>query len=59
MPRPPPPPPPPGCRLGDLAPDMVRLDAETEQITHAIRLAEYNAESPSPAPWTGTTPARP
>ena len=31
-------------RLGDLAPDMVRLDAETKQITHAIRLAAYNAE---------------
>jgi hypothetical protein len=31
-------------RLGDLAPDMVRLDAETKQITHAIRMAAYNAE---------------
>jgi hypothetical protein len=25
--------------LGGLAPDMVRLDAETKQITHAIRMA--------------------
>jgi transposase len=32
-------------RLGDLAPDMMRLDAETKQITHAIRMAAYNAES--------------
>ena len=32
-------------RLGDLAPDMVRLDAETKQITHAIRMAAYNAET--------------
>jgi hypothetical protein len=31
-------------RLGDLAPDMVRLDAETKQITHAIRMAAYNSE---------------
>ena len=31
--------------LGDLAPDMVRLDAETKQITHAIRMAAYNAET--------------
>jgi transposase len=31
-------------RLGELAPDMVRLDAETKQITHAIRMAAYNAE---------------
>jgi hypothetical protein len=31
--------------LGDLAPDMVRLDAETRQITHAIRMAAYNAET--------------
>ena len=33
------------ARLGDLAPDMVRLDAETKQITHAIRMAAYNAET--------------
>ena len=32
-------------RLGELAPDMVRLDAETKQITHAIRMAAYNAET--------------
>jgi transposase-like protein len=30
---------------GTLAPDMVRLDAETKQITHAIRMAAYNAET--------------
>jgi Transposase protein len=32
-------------RLGELTPDMVRLDAETKQITHAIRMAAYNAET--------------
>ena len=32
-------------RLGDLAPDMVPLDAETKQITHAIRMAACNAET--------------
>ena len=31
--------------LGDLAPDIVRLDAEIKQITHAIRMAAYNAET--------------
>ncbi|MGB6578435.1 MAG: putative transposase [Streptosporangiaceae bacterium] len=31
--------------LGELAPDMVRLDAETKQITHAIRMAACNAET--------------
>ena len=31
--------------LGTLAPDMVRLDAGTKQITHAIRMAAYNAET--------------
>ena len=31
--------------LGTLAPDMVRLDAETKQVTHAIRMAAYNAET--------------
>jgi hypothetical protein len=31
--------------LGELAPDMVCLDAETKQITHAIRMAAYNAET--------------
>ena len=32
-------------RLDQIAPDMVRLDAETKQITHAIRMAAYNTES--------------
>ncbi len=32
-------------RLGDLNPNMVRLDAEVKQITHAIRMAAYNAET--------------
>jgi transposase-like protein len=32
-------------RLGALAPDMVRLDAEVKQITHAIRMAAYNTET--------------
>jgi len=32
-------------RLGEIAPDMVRLEAETKQITHAIRMAAYNAET--------------
>ena len=31
--------------LGTHAPDMIRLDAETKQITHAIRMAAYNAET--------------
>jgi hypothetical protein len=31
--------------LGTLAPDMMRLEAETKQITHAIRMAAYNAET--------------
>jgi hypothetical protein len=31
--------------LGTLAPDMVRLDAEVKQITHAIRMAAFNAET--------------
>ena len=31
--------------LGTLAPDMARLDAETKQITHAIRMAACNAET--------------
>jgi hypothetical protein len=43
--------------LGTLAPDMVRLDAETKQITHAIRMAAYNTETSLPAPWQATTPA--
>jgi len=32
-------------RLGEIAPDMVRLEAETKQITHAIRMAAYNTET--------------
>jgi transposase-like protein len=32
-------------QLSDLAPDMMRLDAETKQITHAIRMAAYNTET--------------
>jgi hypothetical protein len=31
--------------LGDLSPDMVRLDAETRQITHATRMAAYNTQA--------------
>ena len=31
--------------LSALTPDMVRLDTETKQITHAIRMAAYNAET--------------
>ena len=37
---------------------MVRLEAEVKQITHAIRMAAYNAETaPGLAPWTAATPA--
>ena len=32
-------------RLGEIAPDMARLEAEVKQITHAIRMAAYNAET--------------
>jgi len=32
-------------RLGEIAPDMVRLEAEVEQITHAIRMAACNARN--------------
>jgi transposase-like protein len=32
-------------RLGDIAPDMVRLETEVKQITHAIRMAACNAET--------------
>jgi transposase-like protein len=32
-------------RLGQLAPDMVRLEAEVKQITHAIRMAAYNTQT--------------
>jgi hypothetical protein len=31
--------------LGTLSPDMVRLETEVKQITHAIRMAVYNAET--------------
>jgi Helix-turn-helix domain len=31
--------------LGTLAPDMMRLEAEVKQITHAIRMAAFNAET--------------
>ena len=30
---------------GALAPDMMRLEAEVKQITHAIRMAAFNAET--------------
>jgi hypothetical protein len=43
--------------LGTLSPDMARLDAETKQITHAIRMAVYTPRPPWPAPWQATTPA--
>jgi hypothetical protein len=32
-------------RLGEIAPDMARLEAEIKQITHAIRMAAFNAET--------------
>jgi transposase-like protein len=32
-------------RLGEIAPDMARLETEVKQITHAIRMAAYNAET--------------
>ena len=32
-------------RLGTLAPDMMRTETEVKQITHAIRMAAYNAET--------------
>jgi hypothetical protein len=32
-------------RLGDITPDMARLETEVKQITHAIRMAAYNAEA--------------
>jgi hypothetical protein len=45
--------------LGELTPGMVRLDAEVRQITHAIRMAAYNAETALARAWTGTTPGPP
>jgi hypothetical protein len=32
-------------RLGEITPDMVRLEAEAKQITHVIRMSAYNAET--------------
>jgi hypothetical protein len=32
-------------RLGEITPDMIRLEADVKQITHAIRMASYNAET--------------
>ena len=32
-------------RLGEIARDMVRMEAEVKQITHAIRMAAYNAQT--------------
>ena len=32
-------------RLDQIAPDMVRLEADVKQITHAIRMAAYNTET--------------
>ena len=32
-------------RLGEIAPDMIRLETEVKQITHAIRMAAFNAET--------------
>jgi transposase-like protein len=32
-------------RPGDIAPGMARLEAEVKQITHAIRMAAYNAQT--------------
>jgi transposase len=32
-------------RLGEIAPDMVRLETEVKQITHAIRMAACNTET--------------
>jgi transposase len=32
-------------RLGEITPDMARLEAEVKQITHAIRMAACNAET--------------
>jgi transposase-like protein len=39
--------------LTTLAPDMARLDAEVKQITHAIRMAAYNAETALARALTG------
>jgi transposase len=39
--------------LGTLSPEMIRLDAEVKQITHAIRMAAYNAETALARALTG------
>ena len=44
-PRPPRKPPPRRSRSASTTRDIVRLDAETKLITHAIRMAAYNAET--------------
>lgn len=36
---------PPRIRLGDLAPDSMILDTEVKLITHAIRMAAFNAKA--------------
>ena len=40
-------------RLDQIAPDMVRLETEAKQITHAIRMAAYNAETAMAAALDG------
>jgi len=32
-------------RLGEITPDMARLEAEVKQITHAIRMTAYNTQT--------------
>src|SRR5690349_21087962 len=44
--------------FGTLVPDMVRLDAETKQIAHAIRMAAYNAQPSDPRPGRPLRPRR-
>jgi hypothetical protein len=43
-------------RLGDLAPGTVLLDTETKLITHAIRMAAYNAQTALARALLGTYP---
>jgi hypothetical protein len=45
--------------LGELTPDMVRLDAEVKQITHAIRMAACSAGTALARSWTGAAPGPP
>ena len=40
-------------RLGDITPDMARLETEVKQITHAIRMAAYNTETTLARALTG------